>query len=127
MELFILAVFVLLLTIVLIIFKKRDHKISKNELENSIKKLNQLKHHETQLTLIKAHKIFISSIKLCPKDKDLTAAQITAKYQERFPNQKKIWRLHKLRNQVAHEVDFKLNTNSEEIINTYKKALKGLS
>lgn len=113
---------------VLLWFLKPRKKISPQVLKKSTKQIQNTKKLAPNHALMESHKIFISAIAtLYPKEKKLNAAKLVSRVCKRFPNEKTVWHLHRLRNKSAHEVNFKIYEKTKtEAIKEFVRALKSL-
>ncbi|PID69958.1 hypothetical protein CSB37_04310 [bacterium DOLZORAL124_38_8] len=77
--------------------------------------------------VLESHKLFVAALGTLFNGKKMTAAQTIARVQKRFPNQRQIWRHHKLRNRIAHETEVTvLPTQAELARKDFVRALRSL-
>ena len=111
-----------------ILFFFRDQKLS----QKNFQKYSQKILHTTSLApphaIFESHKCFVAAIGTLISEKRLTSAKKISLMQKRLPNQRAIWKLHNLRNQIAHEPDVRvLKTQAELARREFVRALKSLS
>ncbi len=119
-----------LLLVVIEITKKQTKKIDVEkyrvkwlEIQNQISRDND---QANALAVLSADKL----LDHCLKDlgyAGLTMAERLKGVNRKLSDKPEVWRAHKLRNQVAHEIDMKITYNEARwAIKVYKKALKEL-
>ena len=119
-----------LLLVVIEITKKQTKKIDVEkyrvkwlEIQNQISRDND---QANALAVLNADKL----LDHCLKDlgyAGLTMAERLKGVNRKLSDKPEVWRAHKLRNQVAHEIDMKITYNEARwAIKVYKKALKEL-
>jgi len=111
---------------IFLLFRKKQ-KLTPENFALFRKKINETKNLAPPHALFEAHKLFISAVAtLFPTSKD-PAIKMLQRVSKRFPNEEKIWQLHKLRNRVAHERDCKVSSlKAEEAREEFIKALEAL-
>ena len=105
-------------------FNKEDYQVAYLKIENSLKKENEASY---AMTIIEGDKL---------RDKALCEMGVPGRTmgdrlkkvgKEKFTELNAVWHAHKLRNQIAHETDFKPEfRQAQHALETYKQALKDL-
>lgn len=113
--------------LVLYFLKPRAKKISTQNLSKFTQDIQSTKKLDPNHALLESHKIFVAAIKTVVSDQKATAAQVMAQVCKRFPNEKSVWRLHRLRNQAAHQTNFSVYPKTaQEARDEFIRALKSL-
>lgn len=125
---YILAGIVLLIVIggiVLFLFRKKY--LTKTAYQKYAKLIDDTRSLDPPHAILESHKIFVLALKTLGGAK-LPAARIIARHKKRFPHVGKIWEIHRLRNQLAHEINIKVTeTDSENARKVLTKALKSIT
>jgi len=75
--------------------------------------------------VIECHKFFVKALRSIDKRAENAAAKIQ-RFAEHFPNEKEVWRSHRLRNQIAHE-DIQVSfQQARDASQAFLKALESL-
>jgi len=126
-EFFLILCGIIFLCGIVFLLRKKNPRISQKNLQIFAEKIRATKKLAPAHSLIESHKIFVAAIKKIG-DKNLTAAKNIAKFSKNFPNEKKIWQLHRLRNCAAHETDFSFSEKNAAAARTeFLRALRAIS
>lgn len=122
----VIASAIVLLGLVLIFSQKRK-KLSHATGQKFIRKIEDTKNLDNALSILNSHKFFVAALSELFSETNLTAAQKIEKIAHRFPNKKKIWYFHRLRNQIAHEVEIKVSRKqATDARNNFIRALNAI-
>ena len=125
----ILAIFVgiILFGFFIIIFRRKP-KLSASNYQKYSKKILATSSLDPAHAVMESHKLFVAAISTVVSDRQLTAAQKVSKFSKQFPNEKKIWEFHRLRNRLAHETDIQVSASQAEMVRKeFLRALKVIS
>ena len=121
-----LVIIVILGGAILFFITTRKKKISPLLLKNAQKDFEKTKSLDPAHAILELHKIFVHYLKQIDPTKE-RAALVIQKYAKRFPNERKVWNFHRLRNRIAHEPNIKVNKpQSDEARKQFMKALESL-
>lgn len=127
MDLWIIAFLVFVIIGAVFFIRSRTKKLSAVELRQALRELEPSLTLAPEHSMLELHKIFVHKLNYLQK-KNLKAAAIISVFAKRFPNEKEVWYFHRLRNQVAHQPNFKASKQqAEQAYLTYKQALESLS
>lgn len=101
--------------------------ISKNVFFKTRSQLSRTESLDPNHALMDAHKAFVSALQtLYPKSRT-NAATLINRVAKRLPNEKVIWKLHRVRNLAAHEPNFDVyNKTASQARREFLRALKAL-
>lgn len=118
---------IFILGVLLFFVRPKKKKIPAAKLRQFVKEIENTNALDPNHALMESHKIFVAAVKtLFPEDKG-TAAQTLNKVCDRFPNEKSVWRLHRLRNQAAHQTNFTVyEKTAGEARTEFVRALRSL-
>lgn len=117
---------ILLVGSIVLLYKNRPKKLPPKTYQIYATKIHDTCTLDAEHAVIESHKLFVLALKKLSGKKE-NAAKIIARHQKRFPNIKKVWAAHRLRNQLAHEIGIKITEKeAEHIRQTYINALKTL-
>ncbi len=106
---------------------KRPTKLSAENYKKYSAKILNTKYLDPAHAILESHKIFVAAISTICTEKRLTSAQKVSRFAKQFPNERKIWQLHRLRNELAHEVEVEvLKTQAELARREFIRALRAL-
>lgn len=112
---------------VFFLFFHKGQKLSEENFEKYSQKILNTTYLDPAHAVMESHKIFVAAISTFCTEKRLTSAKKIARYAKSFPNERKIWQLHRLRNELAHEVEVEvLQTQAEIARREFVRALKSL-
>lgn len=122
---FICFIIILIFGILFLLLQKKPH-LKAPQREEAIRIIKSTAQLHPEHGLIKSHKAFIQALKSINTGyQQLTAAQVTAKIQDKLPNPKNIWRFHGLRNKAAHNPSFRIyRKTADEAREEYIKTLE---
>ena len=128
MEIYALVgIIILFLGLTLFFLKPKKRKISVHNLNRFAGDINRTNTLNPNHALLDSHKIFVAALKTISNNQKATAAQTINQYCKRFPNEKAVWRLHRLRNQAAHQTNFEVyEKTASEARTEFIRALKSL-
>jgi len=110
---------------VLLSYKKR---ISPEVLQNAIRTIQATTNLNPAHAIIESHKIFVITLNSLLSNKQRTAAETIKIFVQRFPNEEKIWRYHRLRNRIAHETEVRVSpTQADDARMTFIRALQSIT
>ncbi len=119
---------VLVSTSAFIVFNKQKKYLSPELTKKSCSKIQKTSALDTNHSLMESHKILISTIQQMYDGKRLNASELLNKVAKRFPDEKEIWKFHRMRNKAAHEVDYQISDEEAKAARkAFKAALKALS
>ncbi len=124
----ILPILIVTLGLGLWIFRPKKKKLSTQVLDRAIRSIENTKKFDPNHALMDSHKHFVAAIEsLFPQEK-LNAAKLINKVYKRFPNEKSVWRFHRLRNRAAHQTNFEVYEETAKAAREeFIRALKSLS
>jgi hypothetical protein len=109
---------------------KLSHKprLDKNVFYRTRKHINATEKLDPNHALMDAHKAFISALQsLYPKSRT-NGATLIKRVVKRLPNEKVIWKLHRMRNLAAHQPNFEVyEKTASQARHEFMRALKQLS
>lgn len=92
----------------------KPRKLKKEDCEFFSEKIKGTALLDPAHAILESHKIFVNALRTLFKQKKLSAALTIERFAKKFPNEKTIWRLHGLRNRIAHETDVKVDYHEAE-------------
>lgn len=101
------TVLIILWGIFFLLKRKSFPPLSHHEIEKWSQKIQDTKHLNPAHSILEVHKIFIRALN--SDDEKKTAVEILRKYESRIGNMKQIWKWHRLRNKIAHEVEITIS------------------
>ncbi len=105
-------------------FNKEDYQVAYLKIENSLKKENEASY---AMTIIEGDKLLDKALCEMGVPGRTMGDRLKKVGKEKFSELNAVWHAHKLRNQIAHETDFKPEfRQAQHALETYKKALKDL-
>ncbi len=105
-------------------FNKEDYQVAYLKIENSLKKENEASY---AMTIIEGDKLLDKGLCEMGVPGRTMGDRLKKVGKEKFSELNAVWHAHKLRNQIAHETDFKPEfRQAQHALETYKKALKDL-
>jgi hypothetical protein len=126
-EYIVILFFLLLIGSGVILFGFRKKKLKPEIYETYSTRIHDTCTLDAAHSIMESHKLFVIALKTIG-GQNKNAAKVIAQHQKRFPNIKKIWTAHRLRNQLAHEIGIKVTDNdAEKIRQTFIQALKSLT
>lgn len=126
MDLIIATVFLLLILGVFLLFSFRKKSIDTQKAQVFLEKIENTRSLDPEHAILEMHKVFVVALKSIDNSK-LTAAKTIARHQKRIPNIKNIWSIHRLRNQLAHEIGIKVaDSDAEKARKAFQKAIRAL-
>ncbi|MCF7917980.1 hypothetical protein K9L27_03210 [Candidatus Gracilibacteria bacterium] len=101
-----LIIVLILAGIAILVFHKKK-KLSLEACSLGCQKIKNTQNLDPAHAILESHKIFVSTIKgmFSPDTGDMTAAEILSQVSGCFKNEHEIWQFHRLRNQIAHQMD----------------------
>ncbi len=128
MVFFVISTIALSSTLVFLILNKQKKYLNPELAKKSCSKIQKTSTLDTNHSLIESHKILVSTIQQMYDGKKLSASELLNKVAKRFPDEKEIWKFHRMRNKAAHEVDFQISDEEATAARkAFKAALKALS
>ena len=126
-EIGVVSVFLIFVIGVFFIFFFKGKKLSEENFREYSQRILNTKYLDPAHAIMESHKIFVAAVSTICTEKRLTSAQKVSRYAKSFPNERKIWQLHRLRNELAHEVEVEvLQTQAELARREFIRALKAL-
>ena len=105
-------------------FNKEDYQVAYLKIENSLKKKNEASY---AMTIIEGDKLLDKALCEMGVPGRTMGDRLKKVGKEKFTELNAVWHAHKLRNQIAHETDFKPEfRQAQHALETYKQALKDL-
>ena len=105
-------------------FNKEDYQVAYLKIENSLKKENEASY---AMTIIEGDKLLDKALCEMGVPGRTMGDRLKKVGKEKFTELNAVWHAHKLRNQIAHETDFKPEfRQAQHALETYKRALKDL-
>ncbi len=105
-------------------FNKEDYQVAYLKIENSLKKENEASY---AMTIIEGDKLLDKALCEMGVPGRTMGDRLKKVGKEKFTELNAVWHAHKLRNQIAHETDFKPEfRQAQHALETYKQALKDL-
>ncbi len=105
-------------------FNKEDYQVAYLKIENSLKKENEASY---AMSIIEGDKLLDKALCEMGVPGRTMGDRLKKVGKEKFSELNAVWHAHKLRNQIAHETDFKPEfRQAQHALETYKKALKDL-
>ena len=130
LDFFQIGIFVVLVLLgigLFFVFFYKGNKLSEENFKKYSQQILNTKYLDPAHAIMESHKIFSAAISTICTEKRLTSAQKITRYAKSFPNERKIWQLNRLRNELAHEVGVEvLQTQAEIARREFVKALKSL-
>lgn len=124
----VVAVLVLCFSVILLTLNKQQKHLDAEIAKKSSSKIQRTSSLDANHSLMESHKILVSTIQQMYDGKKLTASELLNKVAKRFPDEKEIWKFHRLRNKAAHEVDYQISEEEAKAARkAFKAALKALS
>ncbi len=122
-------IFFLLLICILgwVVYKltKRKELIPPQVYRESVKQIQQASLLHPEHAVLKMHKVFVSALQSMRSHKTEEKASTTImRYEKKIPNAKIIWKYHRLRNKIAH--DMNVSVTEKDIPNMKKAFLRAL-
>lgn len=131
-----IAIFIVIIFIVVFIFVKnaiksgRSSQLDKNEIKNKWKEIENLANMDKEMyykmAIIEADKLLDNVFKklLTPGS---TMGERLKFLVYKYPNLRKVWEAHSIRNSISHESDYSLyRSSAKKAISIYKEALREL-
>lgn len=122
-----LLIIQLAITIALVIINNRK-SMERKAITRACSKIQATAKMDPNRSLMDSHKILVNTIQqeLFPKKK-LNAAKVLNKVCKHFPEEKELWRFHRMRNQAAHEDDFNVSSNqAQQARQVFQKCIRAL-
>ena len=130
LDFFQIGIFVVLVIFgigIFITFFYKGNKLSEDNFKQYSEKILNTKYLDPAHAIMDSHKFFVAAISTICTEKRLTSAQRVSRYSKSFPNERKIWQLHRLRNELAHEAEVEvLQAQAEIARREFVKALRSL-
>ena len=105
-------------------FNKEDYQVAYLKIENSLKKENEASY---AMTIIEGDKLLDKALCEMGVPGRTMGDRLKKVGKEKFTELNAVWHAHKLRNQIAHETDFKPEfRQAQHALETYKQAVKDL-
>ena len=124
----VISAIVLVSTLVFIALNKQKKYLDPELAKKSSAKIQKTSVLDANHSLMESHKILVSTVQQMYEGKKLTASELLNRVAKRFPDEKEIWKFHRLRNKAAHEVDFQIDEEEAKAARkAFKAALKALS
>ncbi len=113
---------------ILILLFRGSKKLTESDFKKFAKKIEKTGSLDPAHAIMESHKIFVAAISVLYPDKNRTSVQKISKVVKQFPNERQIWKFHRMRNRIAHETDTKvLRTEAELARKEFIRALKSIS
>lgn len=118
----------ILLVLGLVVWRlSRQPRLTKDQFYKSLNQLKATQPLEPNHGLIDSHKVFIAALATLYPQKNLNAAALIKRIAKRIPNEKVIWKLHRARNQAAHEPNFEVYAQTaSQAVREFERALNAL-
>lgn len=98
---------------IFLLWKFRPRKLDEKTIQKFSFKIDQTRGKDPEHAIIQIHKLFILALKeMSPAS--LPAARMIKRHQKRFSEVSQIWKFHRLRNQLAHEIGIKVTEKDAE-------------
>lgn len=124
----VISALVFVSTLVFIALNKQKKSLDPELAKKSSSKIQKTSVLDANHSLMESHKILVSTIQQMYAGKNLSAAELLNRVAKRFPDEKEIWKFHRMRNKAAHEVDFQISDEEAKAARkAFKAALKALS
>ena len=105
-------------------FNQEDYQVAYRKIENSLKKENEASY---AMTIIEGDKLLDKALCEMGVPGRTMGDRLKKVGKEKFTELNAVWHAHKLRNQIAHETDFRPEfRQAQHALETYKQALKDL-
>lgn len=128
MAIFVIFAIILVSTLIFVILGKQKKYLNPELAKKSSSKIQRTSVLDANHSLMESHKILVSTIQQMYDGKNLGAAELLNRVAKRFPDEKEIWKFHRLRNKAAHEVDYLVSDQEAKAARkAFKEALKALS
>lgn len=125
MDLFIIFGVAFVLIGSLFFLKKRPRTLDARMIKQAISKIEDTAPLDPAHSVLVSHKIFVATLR--PLTPGGTAANVIAACEKHFPQIDLIWRYHKLRNKIAHEVEISVSgTQAHQARKVFSRALRAL-
>lgn len=112
---------------VIYFFLSRKKFFNADEAKKSCTQIEKTKNLDPNHSLMESHKILVASIETLTKKKT-TAAKTLNKISKRLKSDKSMWKFHRMRNQAAHEINFKVTeSEAKEARKVFKAVVKELT
>ena len=104
-------------------------KLSRKNFEVYKKRIENTKKLAPEHAILESHKLLVAAIStISGKGKNESAAKIINRVAQKFPNQARFWDLHRVRNEVAHNPDFKVARGADDTCRReFVRALESLT
>lgn len=120
---------ILLIGGLFILLKYKKEKLTLAQYKKYSKLFKETQSLHPDHALVKMHKIFITALQeLAGKsDTNEKAMESLLRYEKRFSDPKMVWKYHRMRNKVTHDLEVSINKQEiEKAEIVFKKALKDL-
>ena len=106
----------------------RRKKLSQTIYQKAVQDILSTQNLAPPHAVIESHKIFIRALNVLLRTPPKTAAQTLKLTAKRFPNEKRVWYFHRLRNRIAHETHVSVTLqDADNARDTFLRALKAVS
>lgn len=128
MDILIIAGVVIVLLGALLVWRfGRAPRLSKNQFYQTRSQIERTKSLDPNHGLMDSHKAFIAALQTLYPNSKTTGAGLIKRVVKRLPNQKIIWKLHRTRNQAAHEPNYEVyEKTASQARREFMRALKAL-
>jgi hypothetical protein len=101
---------------IVILFFTKTKKLNKQDLRTAMANIENTIKYDSSFAVLESHKIFIKTLeKIYPNNNRRTAAETIKLAEHSFKNQSQIWRIHRLRNRIAHEPNTRVSQTERDL------------